>query len=238
MVLDGIEYAETEEGSLCLDILTDETIPGPKPAVLRIHCGGFTEEHITRKSRPEKRFLTLIKRGYVIVSIDYRLSQVHPFPSQIMDCKCAVRFIRKNAAAYGIDPDRIGVWGESCGGQLAALMAVREGIPAFEDKGGNTGVSSEVQTAVSWYGALDVMEFHRSRMAVDDIYPKRFEVMYGGKPEDMEEVLIASNPLTYADKATCSLLAMCSDGDPRVPYTVNFAWIRKPDTYRRESTNH
>ena len=225
--LNGLVYAQTPEGVLRLDLLTDESVPGKKPAIVWVHGGGFTEEHITRKSRPEKRFLTLLRKGYAIASIDYRLSQVHPFPSQIEDCKCAVRFLRANAEKLSVDPHRIGVWGESCGGQLAGLMSVTGGIPDFEDKGGWEGVSSAVQAAVSWYGALDVMEFHNDRMAVDDVYPKRFEIMYGGKPEDKLELLKSANPLTYVDQETCPLLAMCSDGDIRVSYTVNLAFCER-----------
>ena len=228
-VMDGLVYARTEDGVLRMDLLTDEEFPGPKPVILWIHGGGFTEEHVTRKSRPEKRFLRLLRRGYMIAAIDYRLSQVRPFPSQIMDCKCAVRFLRANADRFGIDPERIGAWGESCGGQLAGLMSVNEGIPAFEDRGGYEGVKSSIRAAVSWYGALDVMEFHEARMAVDDVYPGRFEVMYGGKPDDPRilELLRSANPLEYAGLDTCPLLAMCSDGDTRVPYTVNFAFCEK-----------
>jgi len=226
-VFDGLVYSHTEDGVLRMDILNDEDVPGPKPAILWVHGGGFTEEHVTRKSRPEKRFLTLLRRGYIIASIDYRLSQVRPFPSQIQDCKCAVRFLRANAERFGIRPDRIGVWGESCGGQLAGLMSVMEGIPAFENVGGYEGVSSAIQAAVSWYGALDVLEFHNQRMEVDDVYPKRFEIMYGGKPEEKLELLKTANPVAYADKETCPLLAMCSDGDQRVPYTVNYAFVEK-----------
>ena len=223
-VLDGLVYAETEDGVLRMDLMTDESIPGKKPVILWIHGGGFTEERITRKSRPEKRFLALLRKGFMIASIDYRLSQIHPFPSQICDCKCAVRYLRANAGRLGIDPGKIGAWGESCGGQLAALMSVSGGIPAFENKGGYEGVSSEIQAAVSWYGALDVMEFHNTRMACDEAYPARFEIMYGCRPEEAGDLLRRSNPLTYAGQGTCPILAMCSDRDNRVSYTVNLAF--------------
>ncbi len=223
-VFDGLVYSETEDGVMRMDLLTDESVKGKKPVIVWIHGGGFTEERVTRKSRPEKRFLTLLRKGYMIASIDYRLSQVRPFPSQIYDCKCAVRFLRANAERFDIDPERIGVWGESCGGQLAALMSIEGGIPAFEDVGGYEGVSSAVKAAVSWYGALDVMEFHNSRMECDEAYPARFEIMYGGKPEEVMDLLKSANPLAYVDRGTCPVLAMCSDGDNRISHTVNIAF--------------
>lgn len=226
--LNGLVYSQTEEGVLRMDVLYDEEKPGPRPVIVWVHGGGFTEEKLTRKSRPEKRFLTIMREGYAFASIDYHLSQVRPFPSQIQDIKCAVRYLRAHADILGIDPDRIGVWGESCGGQLAALMSVQGGIEGFEDVGGYEGISSDIKAAVSWYGALDVMEFHNQRMEVDEVYPKRFEIMYGGKPEDKLDLLKTANPLTYAgDRDICPLLAMCSDSDPRVPWTVNLAFCKK-----------
>ena len=172
-----------------------------------------------------------MKEGYFLASIDYRLAQVRPFPAQMEECKCAVRYLRKNADKFGIDPERIGIWGESCGGQIAGLMSVSEGIPDFEDKGGCEGVSSEIQAAVSWYGALDALEFHNIRMAVDPDYPPRFAVIYGGSPEKMKDVLNKTNPMTYINKKHCPLLAMSSDTDDRISYTVNIEFCEQAEKY-------
>lgn len=227
-VLDGVIYSKTEDGILRMDCLWDDTIEAEKrPAIIWIHGGGFTEERLTRKSRPEKRFLSLLRRGYLIASIDYRISQVRPFPSQIQDCKCAVRFLRANAEKLGVDPEKIGVWGESCGGQLAGLMAIKGGIEGFENVGGWEEVSSDIAAAVSWYGALDVMAFHRERMEIDADYPPRFEIMYGGKPDAMDDMLKKASPLTYSDGRIAPLLAMCSDGDNRISYTVNLEFCER-----------
>ena len=213
-VLDGVIYSKTQDGVLRMDCLWDEAVESEKrPAIVWIHGGGFTEERLTRKSRPEKRFLSLLRRGYLIASIDYRISHV--------------RYLRANAEKLGVDPEKIGVWGESCGGQLAGLMAVSGGIEGFENVGGWEEVSSDIAAAVSWYGALDVMAFHRERMEVDDVYPKRFEIMYGGKPDAMDEMLLKASPLSYADRKIAPLLAMCSDGDNRISYTVNLEFCER-----------
>ena len=127
-VIDGEIYSVTEDGILRMDCFYDQQIKEKKPAIIWIHGGGFTEEDISRKCRPERRFLHLVKEGYFLASIDYRLAQVRPFPAQMEECKCAVRYLRKNADKFGIDPERIGIWGESCGGQIAGLMSVSEGI--------------------------------------------------------------------------------------------------------------
>ena len=230
-VIDGEIYSVTEDGILRMDCFYDQQIKEKKPAIIWIHGGGFTEEDISRKCRPERRFLHLVKEGYFLASIDYRLAQVRPFPAQMEECKCAVRYLRKNADKFGIDPERIGIWGESCGGQIAGLMSVSEGIPDFEDKGGCEGVSSESQAAVSWYGALDALEFHNIRMAVDPDYPPRFAVIYGGSPEKMKDVLNKTNPMTYINKKHCPLLAMSSDTDDRISYTVNIEFCEQAEKY-------
>lgn len=230
-VIDGEIYSVTEDGILRMDCFYDQQIKEKKPAIIWIHGGGFTEEDISRKCRPERRFLHLVKEGYFLASIDYRLAQVRPFPAQMEECKCAVRYLRKNADKFGIDPERIGIWGESYGGQIAGLMSVSEGIPDFEDKGGCEGVSSEIQAAVSWYGALDALEFHNIRMAVDPDYPPRFAVIYGGSPEKMKDVLNKTNPMTYINKKHCPLLAMSSDTDDRISYTVNTEFCEQAEKY-------
>ena len=230
-VIEGEIYSVTEDGILRMDCFYDQQIKEKKPAIIWIHGGGFTEEDISRKCRPERRFLHLVKEGYFLASIDYRLAQVRPFPAQMEECKCAVRYLRKNADKFGIDPERIGIWGESCGGQIAGLMSVSEGIPDFEDKGGCEGVSSEIQAAVSWYGALDALEFHNIRMAVDPDYPPRFAVIYGGSPEKMKDVLNKTNPMTYINKKHCPLLAMSSDTDDRISYTVNIEFCEQAEKY-------
>lgn len=230
-VIDGVVYADTEDGVLKMDCFYDEAIEGPKPAIIWAHGGAFIEPHVSRKNRPEDKFLYLAKHGYFVVSIDYRFAQVRPFPCQVEDCKCAVRFLRANAAQYGIDPDHIAFWGESCGGQLAGLMAVSEGIPAFEDKGGYAGVSSEIQAAVSWYGALNYQAFHDIRAVEDPKYLSAFEVIYGGKPEEKKDAIVQGNPMTYLEKKHCPFLAMCSTGDVRVPYTVNTEFCERAKDY-------
>jgi acetyl esterase/lipase len=64
----------------------------------------------------------LASHGFATASVTYRLSDEASFPAQIHDVKAAVRWLRANADAHGIDSDGIGVWGDSAGGQLAALL--------------------------------------------------------------------------------------------------------------------
>ncbi|MGL4942179.1 MAG: alpha/beta hydrolase fold domain-containing protein, partial [Thermoguttaceae bacterium] len=91
----------------------------PMPAILWLHFGSWTRG----SKEPCIPFgLGYTKKGYALVAANYRLTTTDPFPAQIEDCKSAVRWLRAHAAEYNIDPDRIGVWGVSAGGHLAALL--------------------------------------------------------------------------------------------------------------------
>ena len=95
-------------------------------------------------------------KGYAVASINYRLSQHAVFPAQIEDCKAAIRWLRANAAKYGLDPDHIGVWGASAGGHLVAMLGTTGGVKEFEGTGGNLDQSSRVQCVVDWFGPSDL----------------------------------------------------------------------------------
>lgn len=224
-VLEGIEYGKGGDTPLLMDCFCLPSTPAPRPAIIWLHGGGFTEEQCTRVSRPEKSFLALVKRGYFIASIDYRLAQVDPFPAQLHDSKCAVRFLKANAEKYGIDPDRIGVWGESCGGQLAGLMAVQGGIDGFEGEGGYGEYSSDIAAAVSWYGGFNIPIF--TNMIADP----RFKIMYGGTFEEKRDLVVKASPITYVSRKLCPFLAMCSNTDNRVPDSQSLEFCTEARKY-------
>ena len=136
-----------------LDLYLPDQIRAPMPAVLWIHGGGWEcgDKHPCR-------IWEFVERGYVIASVGYRLSDEAAFPSQLHDCKSAVRWLRAHAAEYGIDSARIGAWGESAGGHLAALLGTTGHMREF-DVGDHTAQSSEVQCVVNWYGPVDFLEW-------------------------------------------------------------------------------
>lgn len=115
---EGLTYAQYGSRELKLDLFKPAEQNNPLPAIVCIHGGGWRNGTGKGFNRIAKYFA---ERGYVAVSISYRLSGEAPFPAQIQDCKAAVRWLRANAERYGINPDRIGATGHSAGGHLAAL---------------------------------------------------------------------------------------------------------------------
>ncbi|MGV2982799.1 alpha/beta fold hydrolase [Microbacterium sp. AGC85] len=130
----------------------------PVACVVWIHGGAWLFG--SRQTPPEywpdaHVFQSLIDAGLAVATIDYRHSREASFPAQLHDAKAAVRYLRRFADELDIDPTRIGAWGESAGGHLAALLGlVRD--PALEGVEGVSEGSSAVSAVVDYYGVSDV----------------------------------------------------------------------------------
>ena len=122
-----------------------------KPAIIYFPGGGFTSADYEKFTEMRT---ALAKAGFVVAAAEYRVVP-NKFPALLEDAKAAVRFLRAHAAEYGIDPDRIGVLGDSAGGYLSQMTGATNGEKEF-DKGDNLDKSSDVQAVVSLYGISDL----------------------------------------------------------------------------------
>ncbi len=100
--------------------------------------------------------LYFVQKGYAVASVEYRLSNVAPFPAPLEDAKAAIRFLRAKAVEFQIDKDKVLVGGESAGGMLAAMTALTNGMQAY-DTGENLQESSVVQGLIDFYGPAGVL---------------------------------------------------------------------------------
>jgi acetyl esterase/lipase len=143
-----------------------------------------------------------------VASINYRLSQHAIFPAQIHDCKAAIRWLRANAAKYGLDTEHVGVGGGSAGGHLAALLGTTSGLKELEGLGGNAEQSSRVQAVVDWYGPTDFLT----------VGPKDTRTnLIGGDPQQNPDKAAKASPMTYVSKDAAPFLIMHGDKDNTVP---------------------
>jgi acetyl esterase/lipase len=149
-----LAYVPHAKRSQLLDVYVPDVATAPRPLMIWIHGGGWSSGD---KSAPPG--MGLLLRGYVVASINYRLSREAVFPAQIYDCKAAVRFLRAHAREFDIDPTRIGVWGCSAGGQLAALLGTTNGRREYEGTAATLGVSSDVQAVCDWFGPTDFLQW-------------------------------------------------------------------------------
>jgi acetyl esterase/lipase len=147
-----IEYGKGGKTPLLLDLFQPKEIKQPVPGLIFVHGGSWS-----RGTRKVYDFYCehFAKNGYVAATIEYRLSGAAPFPAAIQDVKCAIRWMRANAAKLGVDPHKIGLAGGSAGGHLVLLAAyANTDDPELEGTGGNPGVKSRVQAVVDLYGPV------------------------------------------------------------------------------------
>ncbi len=154
----------------------------------------------------EQDLSELLTRGYAVFSINYRLGPVNQFPSQIEDCKCAVRSLRANAAKYQIDAKRIGVWGSSAGAHLAAFLGTTGGIGQLEGYGGYAEQSSTVQAVGTYFGPADLTTSDWG--LIDKL---GFLVVFGTSKN-----WARASPINYTSKNDAAFYVVGGDRDDRV----------------------
>src|SRR5690606_12769333 len=138
---------------LRLDLYSPRDLDGPAPGLIFIHGGGWKHG---KKEDYRLYGLTFAQKGYVVASVQYRLSGEARYPAAIHDVKAAVRWMRSESESIGVDADRIGVAGGSAGGHLAMMLGYTSDVPTFDGDSGHEGVSSRVQAVVNIYGPTDL----------------------------------------------------------------------------------
>lgn len=163
-----------------------------KPAIVYYPGGGFTSAN--HEKFIEMR-MALAKAGFVVAAAEYR-TVPDRYPALINDAKAAVRYLRAHARQFGIDPQRIGVIGDSAGGYVAQMMGTTNGEKQF-DTGDFTEVSSDVQAAVTIYGISNLMN-------IGEGYPEAIQEVH--KSPAVTEALLIHGP-AFADFAGESILS-------------------------------
>ncbi len=211
-----LTYAKYGNRSLEMDLYRPKGVWGALPAIVCIHGGGWAKGS---KANYTKIAQALAARGYVAATISYRLSGEAPFPAAIQDCKAAVRFLRANARAYGINPDGIGAIGSSAGGHLAALLATSHGVEELEGKGGHPSLSSRVQTAVPMGAQTDFLSDRTKEVSGERLIWKQF---MGGSQDERPEAYRLASPLEHLDKDDPPCLFITGETDDESTRATKF----------------
>lgn len=195
----------------------------PYPLIIHTHGGAFANGD--QRENNAEPMLRGLERGYAVASIQYRRSREALFPAQVYDAKAAVRYLRANAKALNLDPDRFASWGPSSGGWLASMLGVTAGNPAFEDpEQGNPGVSSAVQAVVDWCGPcggfleMDAA-FRKSGLgeATHDLPDSPESRFLGHVITEAPELVRLACPCTYVSKDMPPVYIIHGSADQVVP---------------------
>ena len=190
---EDVAYTTADDNNLKADIYYPKTANSDSekfPGVLLIHGGGWVSG-----SKENMKVLAqhLAENGYVAVTASYRLSREAPYPAAVLDLKEAVRWIRKNAENYNINPEEIAVLGASAGAQLATLLGVTGNSSVYEKD--NAEISDEVQAIINIDGIVSFIHPEAKESEIAGLW-------LGGLEHENPENWQEASPLEYVDKNT------------------------------------
>ena len=210
-----------------------QPLPPKAPVIIWVNGNGWRTPYASRNMMvPEMVFLA--DHGYIVASVYYRTSDQGKFPAQVVDIKTAIRFLRANADKYGIDPDRIGIYGRSAGGHLASFAAMNTDDFVSDEW---DGYSSRVQAACDMFGPVDMTVTVSENIekvkdpcfrwhSMEETYDALFLGWEGSVDKLMEKAKIAS-PINYINDNMCDILIMHGDSDNSVPLSISESFYEK-----------
>ena len=165
------------------------------PVLVAVHGGGW---QVGNKQFYRNWGLFLARAGYAVFAVDYRLGKPGVYPAAVYDVKAAVQFIRAKAGDYDLDPERIGLIGDSAGAHLASLVALAgdQFNTAYRDDA-NAAVPTNVKCVIGFYGVYDMHAQwqHDLPLRPNDRIVEKF---LGVSPMQNRRVYFDASPINYA----------------------------------------
>ena len=218
----NITYLRAGGRDLTLDVYQPRGGSSPNPTLIYYHGGGWTNGS---KESSALTFLPYLEMGWTVVNVAYRLADVAHAPAAVEDCRCALRWVYRNAEQYGFDVDRVVVTGNSAGGHLALSVGfvpesagLDRQCPGDRNRTWTTGTRStdelKVAAVVNWYGITDVVGLAQGPPGVSG----NFTEAWLGSGSDRMEVAARISPMTYVRADLPPVITIHGDSDPIVPY--------------------
>jgi acetyl esterase/lipase len=219
MIEKNIAYAGTDNRRQALDLALPEKRATDRPlaVIAYIHGGGWRQGS---KEGGLNRLGVYLRTGrYAGVSIGYRLSDEAKWPAQIYDCKAAIRWLKANSKKYGLDPDRIAVYGTSAGGHLVAMLGVtgdrrdlEGGLGSYKDYTGS------VAAVLDYFGPTQFLLMNSKATRMDHDAPDSPEsLLIGGPIQENKKKTLHAAPMSYISKKACPFLIVHGTKDALVP---------------------
>lgn len=205
-----VEYGNAGGVSLKLDIKTPEG-QGPYATVILVHGGGWNSGDKAMNVKP--LFEPLTRAGIAWVSVNYRLAPLFHYPACVEDVETSIRWVKAHAKDYHLDPERIALCGESAGGQIVDMVAVR------------ATPETRVSAVVSFYAPCDLVADTEQHGRLSATMAGLFGLT--GYDAAAKRVLDRGSALRYVSAGLPPFLLVHGTADPIVPYNQSVAWQNK-----------
>ncbi len=209
LIYPDVVYGTANNSPLKLDVWQRKDPKAQVPTLIYYHGGGWI---FGDRTGATLFFLPYLEMGWNVVNVEYRMANTSLAPAAVEDCRCALRWVIRNAKQYNIDVNKIVLTGHSAGGHLALISGM---LP------NGTGLDNEcygeeelkVAAIVNWYGVSDVAD------VVDGANWKNYALMWMGSQPDMLAIAKRVSPLTYVRRGLPPVFSVHGDADPVVPYS-------------------
>lgn len=205
--ISNLTYCTMDDVPLQMDLYLPKT-NSPWQVLVYVHGGSFTAGD-KRTGSGTIDIPAMTERGYAVAAVNYRLMPDHPFPAEVLDAKCAVRYLRAHAEEYSLLTEKIGVWGGSAGGHLAAMLGLTNEDPAFEF-GENEEYSSRVDAVVEMFGPMDLTQPMAWLQRL--LLRRAFGTDFSGDAR-----LVRASPIYYVNQDSAPFLIIHGKQDTAVP---------------------
>jgi acetyl esterase/lipase len=217
----NIRYGFEDGEKLFLDVYHHRNTPQDAPVIFMVHGGAWLEKMGNKNQQALILMKTLAKRGWVCVTVDYRLSPTHTWPAHIIDVKAALKWTKENVANYGGDPDFIIATGGSAGGHLSSLLTLSANDPAYQP--GFEDTDTSVQGCVPFYGIYDLTNSSNQRgsmRTLEDLWEQKvFKESLFDKPEEYH----AASPVFRVTKDAPPFLLIHGNNDTLAKVEESYA---------------
>jgi acetyl esterase/lipase len=205
-----VVYGKAGDVELKLDLAVPKDGDGPFPLLVFIHGGGW---QMGNKASHTGAVVNWSKKGYVAATIGYRFAPKYPFPAQVEDVKCAIRYLRSKAKELKIDVNKVAAIGYSAGGHLSLMLGLMDPSDGLEGSGGNDGISSKVQAVVNYFGPTDFTK----ESPIDNPVGKKLVTDFMGTTDLASPLFKQASPITYINKGDPPVITFQGAADPLVP---------------------
>jgi acetyl esterase/lipase len=207
-IVPNVTYITANNFDAKLDIYTPQGVAAPVPTLIYIHGGGWVGGN---KEGAILNILPYLEMGWAVVNVQYRLARISLAPAAVEDCRCALRWVIRNAKEYNFDVNKLVVSGHSAGGHLSLTTGMLP-VSAGLDRECYGTEDLKVAAIINWFGITDVNDL------LEGPNLKSYAVQWLSSLPNREDVAKRVSPIHYVRAGLPPILTIHGDADPTVPY--------------------